>query len=690
MTTMTDAGANAANGGSVVKRSAWIVRAAAVVVIALAAVGCGSDDDDDSTHDGVADDEADDDTDDDASDDDTDDDTADDDSAPPYPESCANGPELTFDLTASPNVAPYPSDLYVAADPASPSGVRLRLDSSTPLPVGKIARAILLGFLVRAYEQSTGFSPLADAYLPVGAEPDAATLPDEIDPSTADAVFLMVDDPSSDHDGELAPIRVEWRAPDLRITPWRPLRERTRYALVATRALMTGGGCYRASASMRTVWSALAGEGDDAAGGHLADALGRLAAHSVAPEGVLSLSSFTTMHATRDLEAAARVLADYAEDHPPAFFDWEIVEDPAPELWATAHAKVDVPIFQAADGAWNFDANGDPVIDHVETVRVYFVLPAPDAHPAGPPWPVLLFQHGMFNDKHEMRAPFTTQAAQTGFAIAASDGVCHGDRLPPGAGDIGQFLCFFNVLRPDVIRDNFRETVTDTLWVARALRSLGEADLDEDETPDFDPAHVFNMGMSFGSLVAGPVLALDPELEANVLAASGAKFASIVLEGEAAPYFEMIRAMEALIAPGEPVTDFLYLVMHVLQTILDPADSAHFVARAMGDPLEPMDGVVPTVLQQGSAYDETIGGPPGGWLCRAGGWPQLEPFAWDVGAAHAGAPYEGSAFYQFDTTEHTLIFDDDALGAAARDQILHFLRTRLDTGTGEIIDPLAP
>ncbi|MCL4233586.1 MAG: hypothetical protein KJ042_03600 [Deltaproteobacteria bacterium] len=659
----------------------------ALAILTLVLAGCASDDDDSDEETPLDDDASDDDA---TLDDDSDDDDLDDDGAPPYPETCEDGPELTFDLAASPNVAPYPSDLYVAADSASPSGVRLRLDATTPLPVGKIARANLLGFLVRAYEQATGYSPLADAYLPVGEEPDAATLPDEIDPSTGDAVFLMVDDPASDFDGELAPIRIEWRASDLRITPWRPLRERTRYALVATRALTTGGECYRASASMRSVWSARSGENDDGAGGSLADALDRLAERGFPAENVLSLSSFTTMHATRDLEAAARVLAEYAEDHPPAFYDWEIVDDASSELWATAHATVDVPIFQDADGAWTYDADGEPTIDHVEPVRVFFVLPAIDAHPDGAPWPMLLFEHGIFNDKHEMRAPFTTHAAQTGFAIAAADGVCHGDRLPPGMGEVGQFLCFFNLLRPDVIRDNFRETVTDTLWIARALRTLGDTDLDEDETPDFDTTHIANMGMSFGSIVAGSVLALDPELDANVLAASGAKFASIILEGEAAPYFEAIRAIEGILAPGEPVTDFLHLVMHVMQTILDPADPANFVARAMNKPLDVMDGIVPTVLQQGSAYDETIGGPPGGWLCRSGGWPQLEPFAWDVGATHASAPYEGSAFYQFDTEEHTLIFDDDALGAAARDQILHFLRTNLDTGTGEVIDPLAP
>ncbi len=657
-------------------------------MVAFVAVGCGSDDDDD-----VSDDDAlDDDTagdDDDADDDSADDDVDDDDTTPTYPETCDSGPELTFDLTASPNVAPYPSDLYIAPDSTSPSGVRLRLDGATPLPVGKIARANLLGFLVRAYEQSTGFSPLADAYVPIGDEPDASSMPDEIDPSTGDGVFLMVDDPSSPHDGELAPIRVEWRAPDLRVTPWWPLRERTRYVLVATRALTTGGGCYRASATMRTAWSALYGASDDGAGGVLVDALSRLNDRGYPDQQVLALSSFTTMHATADLEAAARVLAEYAADHPPALYDWEIVEEAGPELWATAHATVDVPIFQGADGAWTFDANGDPTVDHVEPVRVFFVLPAADAHPGGPPYPVLLFEHGIFNDKHEMRAPYTTQSATTGIAIAASDGVCHGDRLPPGTGEVGQFLCFFNLARPDVIRDNFRETTTDTLWIARALRSLDNVDLDEDEAPDFDTAHVFNMGMSFGSIVAGSLLALDPDMDANVLAASGAKFASIVLEGEAAPYFEAIRALEALIAPGEPVTDFLYLVMHVLQTILDPADPANFVRRAMSDPLAPMGGAIPDVLQQGSAYDETIGGPPGGWLCRSGGWPQLEPFAWDVGATHVAAPYEGSAFYQFDTEEHTLIFDDDALGAAAREQILHWLRTRLDTGTGEVIDPLA-
>ncbi|NLH47626.1 MAG: hypothetical protein GX444_03375 [Myxococcales bacterium] len=657
-------------------------------------LGCDGDDDSDSSPEQPQDDDNDSagsgtDDDDDNNDDDNDDD--DDASPPEYPETCASGPALSFQLNSTPRVVPFPNDLYTVTDPLSPTGRRVRIDGDTARPLGDLAAKPWLGFLTDAYNELTGFSPLADFYLPVGVEPGETGLPAPDDPAVTDGVFLMLDDPESPLDGELTPLAAVWRAPDLHLTPWFPLREKTHYLLVATRALQPkSAGCYRASSSMRDLWTAWATDDETGDGARYSPILKRLAEKGIPPENILALADFTTGWFTRDLTQALAVLNEMAAADPPAFADWEIVPDTDPRLFATAQATFEVPIFKPDGGAWQLDAEGRPLVDHYETVPAYFTLPAADANPDGQPYPILIFEHGLFNDKHEMRPPFTTEIAAQGFATVGIDALCHGDRLPPGTGEIGQILCFYDIFHPLAWRDNFRESVANLMWLRLALNSLAEVDLDENGIPDFDVERVYSLGASFGSILNGTLGSVDPDFEAVALAAAGAKLTSIVREGEAAEYFDLIETIEQLLLPGEPITDFLQLVLFgMLQAILDPADSANYLNHLVKDPLPSMNGFIPQVMQQGSADDETIGGPSGGWLCRSAGWPQIEPVVWDAGVGQVAAPYSGSGYYQFDTEEHTLIFDDDELGIAAREQVIHYLRTHLDDGVGEIIDPLA-
>jgi len=659
--------------------------AASILALLLLLTFACADDDDSSTSSGQDDDSDGDDDNNDTVDDDTldDDDNDDNDTEPPpeYPESCPEGPVFTFDLTSTPRIVPYPNDLYLIDEPQSPTGKRVHIDGNTTRPIGATAASPLLGWFIKAYNQLNGFSTLADLYLPVGVEPVAESI--------EAGLLIFIDDPSSPYDGWPVAFDTEWREPHLYLTPRFPLKENTHYLLVVTRQLRSAQDCYRASESMREIWTAWATGAKDDEIEHHAALLDKLYTIGVDPDQVLAVADFTTGWMTRDLAAAKQTLAAMAATEPSAFTDWQITPDADPRLFATATAVFDVPIFKPRGGAWAFDEEGMPVVDHVESVKAYFTVPAQDAHPNGQPYPILLFQHGMFNSKTEMRPPFTTDIAAEGFAMVAIDAVCHGDRLPAWMGDIGQFFCFYDIFDPPAWRDNFRESVANWIWLGRCLPMLAEVDLDENGIPDFDVDHVYSIGASLGSILGGPYSALEENIDAFILAAAGGKFASIAREGEAAPYFEIIEWLDRLLNPDQPVTHFLGMLLDIIQSILDPADPANFAVHTVQDPLPVVDGHVPQVFQQGSAYDEVIGGPSGGWLCRAGNWPQITPYAWDVGMPHVSAPYSGSAFYQTDTDDHTLLFDTGDDGAATREQVFHFLRTHLDSGVGEIIDPFS-
>ncbi|NLH49003.1 MAG: hypothetical protein GX444_10415 [Myxococcales bacterium] len=654
------------------------------VGLALSCSSSGSGDDDSSSDDDAVDDDT-------TADDDTDDDDVDDDDSTvtPYPESCANGPVFSFDLASRPMVVPFPNDLYTIEDAQSRTGRRVHIDEDTARPIGAMAAVRPLKFLIDAFNDLNGFSTLADIYLPTGEEPAWATLPDLTGPSGEDGVFLMADDPGSSADGLFVPLKFDFRSPDLHLTPWFPLKENTHYILVATRGLAPQGRCYQASESMREIWRAwIDGTADETTERYRA-ALTRLDGLGVPPDQILSIADFTTGWITRDLEAAVGKLDTLFESSPSAFRDWEIVPDGDPSLWATAHAVFDVPIFKPDGEPWAFDSNGTPIVDHYETLRAYFTIPAAEATPGGQPYPIVIFEHGIMSDMHELRPPFTTEIARRGFAMIAIDAICHGDRLPPGTGEVGQLLCFFDIFHPGAMRDNFRETASNFVWLTRAVATLKDVDLDGNGTPDFDTTRIYGVGSSFGSGMGGMSASVDRNVEAQVLNASGAKLTNVLVDGGAAPVFLVISLIEKLLLPEEPITDFIRILMDLLQSILDPADPANYVMHAIDDPLEIMEGHQPQILQQSGAFDEEIGGPSGGWLCRAGGWPQMIPYVWDAGVPHVTAPYEGSAFYQFDTSEHHLIFDDDPLSPATREQIFHFLETHFNTGIGEIIDPLA-
>jgi hypothetical protein len=640
--------------------------------------GCGDDDDDsDSGDDDAADD------DDSISDDDDDNDDT---TSAEYPESCENGPVLPFDLTSTPMVVPFPNNEYLVEDGTSPTGFRVQINSKTAEPITGLSKIGLFSPWLDVYNELTGFSTLADLYLPAGVEPTFASIPDELDPGIDDGVFLFVDDPESPIDGTFAPVKVVWREPHLLVTPWFPLKERTRYVLVATRELTLPGSCYRASESMREIWRAWT-EGEK---GDYAGTLTTLDSLGLAPENVLSIAAFTTGWITRDMEKAAEVLYELAEDTGASeFYDWDLVPDADPRLWATGTAKIDTPIFQPKGGRWSFDGDGAPIIDHEEAVLAYFTLPDATAHPDGQPYPILIYNHGLFSTKNEVRPPFTTEIAAQGFATVGIDQLCTGDRMPAGMGEIGQFFCYFDIFDPGSWRDTWRESVAGVLWLALSLKNLEGVDLDNNGTPDFDISRIYHLGSSMGSIIGGTFAALAKDVDAHVLASSGAKLTSIALEGEAAFYFELIEALEEQYFPDLPLIDIVQGVMHAVQAVMDPIDSTNFLVHINDDPLPIMNSYAPQVFQQGSAYDDTLGGPSGGWLCRAGGWPQMEPYVWDAGVAHVPAPYSGSAFYQYDTDDHNFLFDTKPLGEAVREQIFHYLRTHLETGTGEIIDPYA-
>lgn len=667
----------------------------ALILVALTAgnFACDSDEDDQEDKDDSENEESDDDSDDDISDDDDDDDVT----PATYTESCPDGPVFSFDLESTPKVIPYPSNLYLIEDAFTKSGYRVQLDGNTALPMGRLAGMALFNFITKDLNTLDGFSTQADLYMPVGkTEPNVQKFPPEFDPSVSDSLFVMVDDENSEFNGELAPIGARLLNGIVHLRPAYALRRATHYIVVATRALTPKyETCYSASDSMRNVWEAWANEQkDDALYGKYSDSLTHLKDKGLDPSEILSISEFTTLDTVCDLNDARMVLNQRAIDMPPSFKSWNPDATTHPYVQSYSTATLPTPIFQNGNGIWERNGQGELVVQSTEDVEILMSFPKDNATVEGQPYPVILYGHGLGDHKESfMESGLGNYMAGNGFAMIGMDNMCHGDRAPIPHDPVTSLLCYFNFLDPLNFRDNIRESLANQMWLARAVKeALGSVDMipdGGDGIMDFDVDHIYYMAISLGSIQGGTFAALEENLDAAVMASAGGKWTGIALEGPYMGGFVDIAELIDRIVPDLNAEELLWTVGNMAQHILDSSDPANFLTHMRDEPIPGLESHDPDIFQQGASEDYMIGGVSGAYYCRAAGWPQMNPYAWDVGyVEHEDCPYSGSGFYQYDTDEHFLLWMSGTMGDAVREQAVHFLKTNMETGIGEIIDPM--
>ena len=665
-----------------------------MITLLVRGIGCEEEDTDDSpsSDSGGSDDDS---TDDD-SDDNTDDD-ADDDTPATYTESCPDGPEFTFDLDSTPKVVPYPNNFYLVEDAGTQTGYRVQVDGSTALPMGRLAGISLFNFLIKDFNTLDGFSTQADLYVPVGdEEPNTQKFPPEFDPGISDSLFVMVNDEKSEFNGEFIPVGARLLNGVVHLRPAYALRRATHYVVVATRALTPKyENCYSASESMVKVWEVWANQDkDDDVYGRYSGALSHLDDKGLDPLEILSISEFTTMDTVRDLNDARMVINQRAIDTPPTFESWVLPATTHPYVQSYAEATIQTPIFQNGKGVWERNGQGDLVTNSTEVVPILLSLPKENATVEGQPYPVILYGHGLGDHKESfMESGLGNYMAANGYAMIGMDNMCHGDRAPIPHDPVTSLLCYFNFLDPLNFRDNIRESLANQMWLARAVKNaLGNVDMipdGGDGVMDFDVDHIYYMSISLGSIQGGTFVALEENLDAAVMASAGGKWTGIALEGPYMGGFVDIAKLVDKIVPDINAEELLWTVGNMAQHLLDSSDPANFLTHMRDEPIPGLESHAPGIFQQGAADDFMIGGVSGAYYCRAAGWPQLNPYAWDVGyVEHKDCPYSGSGFYQYDTDEHFLLWMSGTMGDAVREQAVHFLTTHKETGIGEIIDPM--
>jgi dienelactone hydrolase len=254
-----------------------------------------------------------------------------------------------------------------------------------------------------------------------------------------------------------------------------------------------------------------------------------------------------------------------------------------------------------------------------QTVPVLVTVPNANSgqtEPAGG-WPVVIFQHGITQDRENVLA-VADGLARAGFVAVAMDLPLHGvtntadpfyrnqlfagtpaaalitgERTfdldlennasgaagPDGVID-GSGTWFINLQSFITSRDNLREAVADLIVLGKSVKGL---DLNGDGTPDVNPNRIYYFGHSLGGIVGGTLLAVDSDIRAAVLANPGGGVAKLL--DASASFGPPIAA--GLAAQGQaqgtdnfPSAPLYESFLKFAQTLVDSGDPINYAAAA--------------------------------------------------------------------------------------------------------------
>jgi len=309
----------------------------------------------------------------------------------------------------------------------------------------------------------------------------------------------------------------------------------------------------------------------------------------------------------------------------------------------------DEGILDPLDQRFCYDAQGIPVAQGEETLDFTLVLPhrPPGGCRA---LPVVVFQHGISANRSSMlsvcdalaEAGFATAAidavahgSRSFWAAADREHNQTGAPGPDGFPDrtvlsqLSSAEFFAYLLNALAIRDNFRQTAVDLMQLTRLLRDPA-LDLSPFPDTELDADGVYLVGDSLGSMFGVLLLAAEPSVRAAALNVAGGGLLT-ELVGRSPDTVQWVLPFVPLLfgLPADTLLNPLDPVISLLQTVIDPGDpinAAPFVIRERQD----ADGArvpPPSVLQLMVEGDETVANPSNEALARALGLPLLAPCA---------------------------------------------------------------
>jgi hypothetical protein len=529
-------------------------------------------------------------------------------------------PICLFALLAGCDGSPLPEAVMVAGDLRStpwPSDVLLgsdgRLAVAPPFPfVGEEPPAALLA---QALSELDGFGTVTAVFFPVNADlivdAGAAAAVVDLEGSDPPRAFPLLYRAASRQLVAVAP-------------PGTVLREHHRYGCLVSGGVHDSAG--RALRPSKAMARLLAGDPTAPISYQLLAAkLAKLVSSGATPEAA---TAFTTQTVSA---WAAKALAD-VEAMPPVATPTRTFQ-PGPELddlfggpvtttrpglppsGGVLHAHVGLvvegtfasPDYLSATPGQLGMFDDSMTVRSVDAVPFMLILPLGTPAPAGPP--VAIFQHGIDGDRSTMLLVADDYTAR-GYAVLGIDAPFHGSRqpgavdlvnnisgakIPDGIGDptgfpVATFFDFFGdasqgiaAVDPRVMRDNLRQATVDLMQTVR-LATSGDWSM----VPGIalGAAAPIYTGASFGGILGAGLMAVDPVVQAGVLASAGGGL-FVDMFGNSATLSGLVisliggsydQGVTVDLPDSDPVR--AQMSLNLIQTVLEPGDGLALVGAA--------------------------------------------------------------------------------------------------------------
>jgi len=491
--------------------------------------------------------------------------------------------------------APWPADTRLDGD----GGMDL---AAFPNPAGS---SLLDDWLSVAGPTTRGSGTNSAAYFVFHGALAAASLP--VSPAATcedDSSVFLLDISSGPERGRRIPVAVHYLEQARQFTPAHtlvvrplegfPLRSRTRYAAVVTRAVLSAGGrplgCpdafERLKYAQRPEDPLLAGWWELV--NPALDDIEQLS--GVARGQVAALTVFTTQEVAEEMDRVARFVRTRNLEAPR---DWAYLGRHGSlhlfEAW------FDLPQYQAGQppdfaggGGFVFDEQGRPLVQRTE--HVAFTLAVPDGDPPASGWPLVLYHHGTGGDRFTFcNSPgdVCDLLGARGVATLGIDQPLHGERNPWGRDETS---ITFNINNLEAFRDNFRQGAADMLVVERLAGQLvvpaavapGGRDI------PLDGERLAFMGHSQGGITGPIFLGSAAAVRGAVLSASGGGLGIVLLERKNPIDIRALLVLGMGLVDEE--LDLDHPVINVFQAYAERADPINYASRIL---LEPVAGTAP-------------------------------------------------------------------------------------------------
>ncbi|MBT8451312.1 MAG: hypothetical protein KJO40_05020 [Deltaproteobacteria bacterium] len=529
---------------------------------------------------------------------------------------------VPYDRTDASRTAPFPDDLWLVADSASPTGRRL----DVPIPDRERDIQRVLTALKFALGAPDGFSPLGPLVVELPEAPDPASLPrqpaESLEPLATVGLFDV--DPDSAQYGERVPFELYIRSMSTRgnpevqhalvLFPSIPLTPRSQYALVVTkRALADLDRAFAPSAFMSAALAPLeASEPEQvtAVRDVIAPALAGLsdASPPVFAEDIALVTRFT-VRSTDAFPLTPLAMKEQARSLPPPTFTIERVERGFGDVAAIVEGTWEAPEWREGQRIVR-DEDGLPVL--VGTKPIPFVLAIPRAATTAPV-PVTMYQHGNPGSA-EAEVPNQAQRylARGGHAVIGfTDTV---NREIGSDTQLQQAATLGPLLVDGVIAEFDMQTLGEQLAFIRFVEELRDLDVvpfgNPDGQPDLDVSEPLTYdGISAGSVQGQVFVPYAPEVVAAALVVGAGRAAEILFyqdiinpDGVGSPLMSALT----LFAPNLRPID-MWLGMSLYQIAIDSQDQHNHASFMYANPIE-VGGTTkkPSVLVQEGIGDTFI------------------------------------------------------------------------------------